>query len=332
MFSRRASPEPPRTDPWEGEFSPWATEEDILYCFRLLLGRRPNDRHEWGGHAWRVGEDLASLVRSYLSSEEFAARGLQARPLGQWELAELPHGKMFASREDHAIGRVILETGNYEPHVSRVFTDTLRPGMKVLDLGANIGFFSLLAASLVGPSGRVYSFEPSPKNVRVLCASQAANGFNHIQVIQAAASDKQELLRYFASSSNGNVGAVGGVRPEEILNAETVLALRVDDVIPRDERIDFVKIDVEGYELNALKGGLEMLKRCRPVMVSEFSPESLVAKSGVSGRGYLEFFERLGYELFVIAESGPIAGNIDSVLSYFDKAGSEHIDVLLRPR
>ena len=67
---------------------------------------------------------------------------------------------MYASREDTFLGSVITQTHDYEPHVSKVFREYLRPGMQVLDIGASIGYFSLLAASLVETDGLVYSWEP----------------------------------------------------------------------------------------------------------------------------------------------------------------------------
>ena len=316
-------------EPWEANFPPTATESDILSCFRLLLGRKPG-RAEWPAHVWRVGEDLTVLVSSYLNSQEFANRHLVGRQLGQWELVELPNFKLYASAED-SIGKVIIQAHNYEPHVSKMFFEYLRPGVGVLDIGANIGYFSLLAASLVGPSGFVQSWEPSSSNVKMLYASQLASKFGNIEIVQAAATDKPELLRYFRNSSNGNVAGVENTNPEEMLSAETVMGLPIDDFVPPDAQISFVKIDVEGHEFKALSGALKTLERNKPVVVSEFCPASLQQASGVSGREYLEFFVRLGYDFFVITENGPIAGSINDVLDRYERSGTDHIDLLLRP-
>ncbi len=330
IFSR-SKPFSETRQPSELHFPATATETDILYCFRLLLGRRPG-KHEWPGHSWRVGEDLADVVSSYLNSQEFAGRHLLDRQLGQWELVELPLFRMYASREDTFLGSVITQTHDYEPHVSKVFREYLRPGMQVLDIGASIGYFSLLAASLVGSDGLVYSWEPSPANVKMLYASQLANEFSNINIMQAAAAEKTSLLRYFRALSNGNVADVADATSQDILSAETVMGLRIDDFVPLDSHIGFVKIDVEGYEFKALSGAQQTIQRSRPIIVSEFSPESLQRASGVSGKQYLEFLAQLGYDILVLTDAGPAAASIGEALLRFEQSGTDHIDRLLQPR
>ncbi len=224
-----------------------------------------------------------------------------------------------------------MRNRNYEPHVSAVFREYVKPGMSVLDVGANIGYFSLLSASLVGPSGLVYSWEPSPDNVKMLYASQLENGFANVHIIQAAATEATTLLKYFRSSSNGNVAEVDGMRPQDALAVETVLGLRIDDIVPRNVKIGFMKIDVEGFEVKALAGALDTIQRNRPIIVSEFSPPQLQSGSGVSGEEYLSLFVELGYELSVITGTEPVAGGVAEVLRQFAESGTDHIDVLLKP-
>ena len=73
---------------------------------------------------------MADVVSSYLNSQEFAGRHLLDRQLGQWELVELPLFRMYASREDTFLGSVITQTHDYEPHVSKVFREYLRPACR----------------------------------------------------------------------------------------------------------------------------------------------------------------------------------------------------------
>jgi len=271
-----------RRKPWDIDFPSKATEDDVIACFRLLLGRKPAEQ-EWGGHIWKIGEELGSVVRSYLNSQEFAKRGLMEAEVGQWQLVTMPTFKMYVSPQDKSIGKTILYKQEYEPPVTRLFKKHLKPGMGVLDLGANIGYFSLLAASLVGPTGFVQSWEPSPANVRALSASRAVNGFDNIDVVQAAAAEKNGLLQYFRNSINGSVAGVKQANPDDLFSADTVMGLRVDDFISPQTDIGFVKIDVEGYEFKAITGAQKTIERCRPIIVSEFGPPSLQDSSGVSG-------------------------------------------------
>ena len=173
--------------PWTNPFATSATAEDIYYCFRNpFFGRNPQP-HEWPGHISRVGEELREVTRTYLNSKEFLGRKL----LNEWlpddvELAQLDGFSIYTSLNDNAIGKYVRKN-SYEPHVVAVFLQFLKPGMAVIDVGANIGFFSLLSAKLVGPTGYVLGVEPNPQNVAFLEASRRRNGFDHVTIVQAAA-------------------------------------------------------------------------------------------------------------------------------------------------
>jgi FkbM family methyltransferase len=316
---------------WDVNLPKTVTASDLFYCFRLLLNRIP-DQQEWVAHYSRIGEDLDKVVASILNSHEFMQRHLLDRSAEAATLVEMPAFKMYVSPDDNYIGGSIIREHEYEPFLTRLFGELLRPGMQVLDVGANMGYFSLLAASLVGESGRVYSWEPSPSNVKMLLASHLANGFKNIEIVQAAAGRRSGLLNYFPNFSNGMVNEIGQVPPEQAFAAETVMALRIDDVLPRDAKIDFVKIDVEGFEYEALNGALETLRRCRPTIVSEFCPKSLLSSSGISGEEFLRFVVQLGYDMQVVDDKKLIPGDIPEVLAMHKKSGIDHIDILFRPR
>src|ERR1700730_8356038 len=201
------------------EHSKIATHEDIFYCFRLLLGRSPNPE-EWPGHSSRIGEDLENVVSSYVTSREFAERGLLNKTYrDQVELVRLPRFSLFASNDDLAVGRHVVG-GAYEPKIAEVFYRHVKPGMSVVDIGANIGYFTMLLASLVEPSGLVVAVEPNPENIKLLEASRRVNGCDQVLVIQAAAGRQTGLLALNVSHSNGqtrdlpgNVDAVFAARP-----------------------------------------------------------------------------------------------------------------------
>src|SRR6516162_8676852 len=94
-----------QSNPLRAEHTRTATQEDIFYCFRLLLGRSPNPE-EWPGHSSRAGENLANVVSSYVTCREFAARGLSTKTYrDQVELVQFPRFSMFAAHDDLAVGR-----------------------------------------------------------------------------------------------------------------------------------------------------------------------------------------------------------------------------------
>lgn len=239
------------------------------------------------GHSARVGEALPAVVSSYLDSLEFTRRRLQQpsedalRP----EIAALEGFRMFANPADLAVGKFVL-SGSYEPEVVAVFRAMLRPGMGVIDLGANIGFFTMLAASIVGPAGSVLAVEPNPANARMVEASRRLNGFSHVTVLQAAAGRAAGMLAINTSFSNG---MTSGLTEDGVLEAVTVGCVAVDQVALGGRRIDLMKIDVEGAEYNALVGSLGLIRRDRPSIVFEFGPGQMPGISGVTGEEMLEW-------------------------------------------
>jgi FkbM family methyltransferase len=315
------------------EHRPIATEQDIFYCFRLLLDRCPNPE-EWPGHSSRAGQDLENVVASYVTSREFALRGLLNKSYNDTiELAHFPDFSLFLSRDDLAVGYQIRRDGRYEPAVCAVLRRHVKPGMTVLDIGANIGYLTMLLAKLVTSSGRVVAIEPNPENVKLLEASRRLNGFDQIAVIQIAAGRQTVLLALNVSHSNGMTAELPGA-PEAILASRTVPCFALDAILPRDRPINLVKIDVEGAELYALMGLEETIIRDRPVIVSELSPGMMPGISHCSGAEYLRHLIARGYRIAVITDDGSevmFDDDADGVMDVQARSGVDHIDILATP-
>jgi FkbM family methyltransferase len=329
---RRARPGFDLTHPWKIAKGT-ATPEDIFYCFRLLLGRSPN-REEWEGHVSQAGTDLDAVVRSYMKSLEFSRRAdtlLSNRPLDRVSLVSLNGFSIYVQEDDAAVGQHV-KRDEYEPNVTAVFRDRLRPGMHVLDIGANIGYYTMLSASLVRSSGSVTAIEPNPESAKLLEASRRANSFDNVIVLQVAAGRALGLLVLHGSYGNVMTSAA----PDDaaaLINATTVPSFKVDDLVPRNKNIGFVKIDVEGAEYNALLGASELITRCHPTIVSEFSPYTMPGISGVDGRQYLRFLLDFGYTMAVIEGGGTLrecGTEPERVMDAFTSSGVDHIDILLQ--
>ena len=307
-----------------------ASTEDIRACFRLLLGRDPNPE-EWRGHAMRAGETLHSVVASYVGSLEFSRRGLlredeSTRPI----LTALREFEIYSAPDDAAVGRYV-QADAYEPEVAASFRRILRPGMGLLDIGANIGYFTMLGAALVGPAGYVLAIEPNGRNVRLLEASRRVNGFAHVIVAQLAAAAETGVLVLHRSHSNGTTSAPGA-DIGALLGAETVGCARPDALLPAARRIDLIKVDVEGAEYLALSGCAEIIRRDRPTIISEFSPNLMPGISGISGPDYLAWLTGCGYALSVITpEGGAQPAGIEGVMAIQAERGIDHVDVLAEP-
>jgi FkbM family methyltransferase len=320
------------SDPWTRPYVDTATTSDILACFRLLLGRMPN-AEEWRGHSMRAGEPLASVVSSYLSSLEFDRRGLLSREIAEDIVpAEVQGFVVYSSLNDAAVGKHVRDD-NYERDVTALFRASLRPGMSVVDIGANIGYFTLLAASLVGPQGRVLAIEPNHRNVRLLEASRRANNFRHVTIAQTAAGRETGLLVLNTSYSNGTTSDLPADLAQ-FFSAEAVPAMRLDSLLDRDTPVNFIKIDVEGAEFNALLGGEATIRRWRPLLVSEFSPSLMPGISHISGEDYLRWLIGFGYELSVLEQDGSMTrtgDDISAVMHIYRARMSDHVDIVAHP-
>lgn len=309
-----------------------ATASDILACFRLLLGRPPGE-DERRGHFAMAGMDLREVVRSYLNSLEFSRRDMLVAPAPRVAVTDFPRFRIHTDEEDGGTGQAI-RGGSYEPDVTAAFLGVVRPGMGVLDIGANVGWFALLAAAIVGPEGHVLAIEPGAGNARLLEASRRLNGFEHLTIAQVAASDAIRTVLLHASQSTGSVGALehplGGAA-----GGVPVAAMPVERLLEPGRRIDVVKIDVDGGEYPAMRGCETLLRRDRPLIFSEFAPDMMPGISGVTGRDYLGFLDGLGYAIGVIRPDGSIdrkGSDHDAVLAAHVASRTTHVDLLCEPR
>ncbi len=319
--------------PWDVPYTGVASEADVFYCFRLLLGRHPH-HEEWPGHSSAAGEKLSGIVASYLSSWEFAERGLIGQSADEPEVVEtaLDEFRLYSDANDVAVGRH-ARAGNYEAEVVAVFRRLLRPGMGVLDIGANIGYLTMLAASLVGPGGHVTAVEPNPRNARLLEASRRANGFDHVTLLQLAAGRETGLLTLNTSHSNGTTSALSS-SVRAMLASQTIPCARLDELIASNRRINLIKIDVEGAEYNALLGCRQTIARFRPTIISEFSPSLMPAFSGINGERYLDWLIEQGYQLSVIRPDGSLTEPEEhggAVMREYRARATDHVDIVATP-
>jgi FkbM family methyltransferase len=222
---------------------------------------------------------------------------------------------LVVDRADPAVGRAIKHDRRWEPHLCDFVRRVVGPGMTAIDAGANVGFFTMLFARLVGPQGRVLAFEPNSENCRLLLLSRAANGFETVALYPFALAEKFDaLVLASAVGSNGALvcdrAAIAGG------NGVIVPGLPLDAL--GLARADFVKLDLEGAEYRALKGAEQLLQRCRPIIAAEFSLEMLDRVSGIGGGDFLRWIAALGYRPHLVDRTthalDPIA-DIDAFLA-----------------
>jgi len=240
---------------------------------------------------------LSQLVRVAYDHRRLFKWLIPARPV----LVKLEGFSMYVRLDDWAVGARIAVKRRYEPHVVAVFRKLLGPGAVVVDVGANAGYYSLTAASIVGRAGRVYAFEPGAISCRLLERSAAANGFANIQVFECAVSDREELVGYGMDDSNGRITHEGVARAELQVRSVTL-----DRALAGLRPVQVIKIDVEGAEARVVRGAMELIRRDHPAIVSEFCPYGLRLASSIEPGEYLDLLRSLGYELRVIPVDGPV--------------------------
>jgi FkbM family methyltransferase len=250
-----------------------------------------------------------------------------------------PYGfAIMVSVRDSVVGRSMVEKGRYESHFTDHFCSCLAPETRFLDVGANIGYYSLLAASRC-PAGRVYSFEPDANNYDLLEKSVAYNGFeNLVEAYPYAVSDRNETLTLSDLGNEPNYGARFTTKSPEELRKITdaglreVRAVKLDDFLG-DKPVDLVKMDIEGFEPHAIRGMQDLLRRHRPVLFLEFAPINLRLFGDTTPEAFLEDLISRGYEVRVIRKSRTLAfGNqVDRIMSHFQERKKQHIDLILTP-
>ncbi len=214
-------------------------------------------------------------------------------------------------------GSLVSTFGGMRPLETKLIESFLSNGSVFADVGASIGWFTLLASKKVGGSGKVYAFEPDPRNLGLLRKNLKVNNAGNVVVVPKAVSNKTGKIPFFARGM-GQWGRSSffdpGSDPERlalpyIKGGDTtgfsekieVETLRLDDYF-KDKNVDVIKIEVNGAEALAQAGMLDLLKKNKNVKIfSKFSP-ILIAATGSDPRGYLENFAKLRFQIFEIDE------------------------------
>lgn len=314
-----------------------AADEDVYYCYRLLLGRNP-DPNGWKAYTGFVnqGWSLGHLVKTFLSSEEFRTRGL-SRPLlpAAPELIHMKGGfSLYIYSNDDVIGGYIRQKKEFEPHVTRAIRDKLFKGAAFVDIGANVGYFTILGAKAVGPGGTVVAYEPFQPNVTLLHMNVTANNLSNVHIYPFAAADKRTAFVAYSVDGNAGLREFSG-KLEDMPSRDIVLSATLDETLSWLDRVDVIKIDVEGSEFRALTGARDIIRRHRPVIFSEFLPNALKVASNVSGEQYLELFLEYGYTLALISGDGGLyecGTEIQKILDGLEAQDGDHVDFVAAPR
>lgn len=219
----------------------------------------------------------------------------------------------------------ILFGNGYEPHMTRVFKTVVKSGMNVVDVGAHIGYYTVLASKLVGDKGNVWAFEPEPQSLLGLNDNLKLNGCSNVRVVPKALGDKHKETKLFL------YGKFSGEQSLVNISKNTKEIMQVE-VVPLDEcvsdKVDVVKIDVDGGEISVLNG-MTMLIQENPCLLlfSEVWARGL-KESGHSCSEYWNILSSFGFRyIYLIDEQLGTSRYVDmgGLLSYVQMFGGANI-------
>lgn len=215
--------------------------------------------------------------------------------------------KLVLDKNDLDISQQIKDSGWYtdEEFETKLLKKNLQEGMRFLDLGANIGFYSIFARSIIGAKGMVISFEPFPKNANLIRKSIKLNRYNNVIVVEAAVSEKSGKAKLHLSPEYFTENSLLDLEftyPKNWKGHRSidVKVVTVDDFLEKKIKnffVDFIKMDIEGSEHRALKGMKKTIEQNDSVvLMTEFWPNGLI-KNGSNPRDYLEELVSMNFNL-----------------------------------
>ncbi len=189
----------------------------------------------------------------------------------------------------------------------------------VLDIGANIGFYATILSDIVGEKGVVHCFEPDSKNFEHLKKTTA--DFKNIKINNKAVGPKTEKLKIY-TSKNLNVDH-RTYKPEEYDKEIEIDAVSIDDHLASNPKVDFIKMDIQGFEMQAIQGMQTILDKNKDIkLISEFWPYGL-KKSGSSVSEYFNFLDDNGFNCYLLNKNSMQKLDIEKVQA-LEKMGEEH--------
>jgi len=205
----------------------------------------------------------------------------------------LDHFKMYVDTRDIGISPHLMFGGYWEIWITKIFCDLLRPGMTVVDVGANFGYYTLLAAAGVHPNGRVHAIEADPHNFEILSRNVEVNGYQDlVKIYQCAAlNERREVTLHQYRNHFGSNSIFSNRDDPRITNSVKVQGIPLDVLI--DTPVDFMKIDAEGCEPLIFDGMKEIIRRSPNIrIVMEFAP--LMIRATMDPQEFLQRIRRTG--------------------------------------
>lgn len=205
--------------------------------------------------------------------------------------------KFWLSNNPEAyVDKCIRETSVFEGYSTKAVKKLIKNGDIILDVGANIGYYSVIMSKLIGNDGKIYSFEPTKYFRDVLEVNLKINSITNVTVLSYGLSDFKKSLEIQIGSSSASLH---NTSEKEDLLRETIELNVLDEVINELDinRIDFIKIDVDGHEPAFLKGALKTIEKYKPIVLLEVMHLNYL-NYGISAWDFYDYLKQLGFHIF----------------------------------
>ncbi len=209
-------------------------------------------------------------------------------------------GKMYVDPKDKGEAPELMLRGVYDEYETETLENYVKEGMTAIDIGAHIGYFTLIISGAAGNTGKVYAFEPEPKNFSLLSKNIGLNQRSNIALLPLALSDKPGKLKLFLDKANlGNMSLASQNIPGGDLEGEVEVETTTLDNFLEDKKVDFIKMDVQGAEGLVIGGAENTLKNNKLKILMEFWPYGL-RNLNTDPLALLKKMESWGYRFRVI--------------------------------
>ncbi|MDP3941909.1 MAG: FkbM family methyltransferase [bacterium] len=204
--------------------------------------------------------------------------------------------KFYIDKWDDVISQELILSHKWEEYETELFKKNIKKGDIILDIGAHIGYYTLIAARIVGSNGRVYAFEPDPKNFSLLKKNVEENRYKNVVLINKAVSDTDGDLKLFLASKNTGDHRI--YKPKERRKSVKIQSITLDNFFKNNYRVDLIKLDIQGSEVRAIKGGQKIIKLNKNIKIlTEFWPRGLKL-SGSSANEYIGLLTENKFQIY----------------------------------
>lgn len=217
------------------------------------------------------------------------------------EFILLGNQKLYIDKQDLIVSEKLLYSKEWEEYETKMFIKSLKKGQVLLDIGAHIGYYTLLGSKFIGKKGKVYAFEPDPKNFQILQKNVKENNCSNVILINKAVCDRSGKIKLYLNKEN--TGDHRTYNSKDGRKSIDIDSISLDEYFSANQKVDVIKIDIQGGEFKALKGASQLLKRNNHIKIfTEFWPYGLsLGKS--NPKDYLKLLTKNQFKAYQISEN-----------------------------